>query len=260
MSTGKIIKAVAGGGVPRGIGGIVKRPLVDARAEARRVLAEAEARASAILEEAEASAAGLRQTAYVEGYESALLELNEHLLGARELRDTALLEVERDILKLAVKIAEKIIGRELERDDAALADIIATALRNARLQETLVIRVNPADLPAIKSHHARLDPTGRARFLDVIPDPRVARSGCVIEGASGTVNAQLATQLSVLERALLTRVPAVATKEPGKETVQEIATPAAKDPARRRRVKRGDDNPSQDLPAPSARRRVTNAD
>ncbi|HEX8284518.1 MAG TPA: FliH/SctL family protein [Pyrinomonadaceae bacterium] len=250
MSTGKIIKAAAGGSVPRGMRGIVKRPLVDARAEARRILAEAEERAAAIQEEAEASAAGLREAAYVEGHEAALLELNEHLLGARELRDTALSEVERDVLKLSVKIAEKIIGRELERDDAALADIVAAALRNARLQETLVIRVNPADLPAIKSHRARLDPAGRARFLDVIPDPRVARSGCVIEGASGTVNAQLATQLSVLERALLTRVPAAAAKDSAQETMREIATPAAKNPARRRRTRRGDDEPAQDLLTP----------
>nr|MDQ3806425.1 FliH/SctL family protein [Acidobacteriota bacterium] len=69
----------------------------------------------------------------------------------------------------------------------------------------LTVRVNPADLPAVEAHRARLDPAGRARFLDLVADPRVGPGGCVIESESGTVDAQLQTQLRVLERALLAR-------------------------------------------------------
>ncbi len=110
------------------------------------------------------------------------------------------------MLRLAVKLAEKIIGREIERDDAALADIVSAALRHARQQESLTVRVNPADLPRVQAHRERLDPSGRARFIDLVADPRVGHGGCVIEGESGTVDARLDTQLRVLERALLARV------------------------------------------------------
>jgi len=186
-------------------GAVVKRAVVDARAEARRILADAERDAEELRARAGHEAEELRDAAYQEGLESALAELNQILLEAHERRDSALAGAERDVLRLAVKLAEKIIGREVERDDAALADIVSAALRHARQQEALTVRVNPADLPRVQAHRERLDPSGRARFIDLVADPRVGHGGCVIEGESGTVDARLDTQLRVLERALLAR-------------------------------------------------------
>jgi type III secretion protein L len=184
-------------------GAVVKRSVVEARAEARRIVAEAAREAEELRESAEQAARELREAAYEEGREAALAELNLLLLEAHERRDAALAGAERDLLRLAVKLAEKIIGREIERDDAALADLVSAALRHARQQEALTVRVNPADLPRVRAHRERLDPSGRARFIDLVADPRVGHGGCVIEGESGTVDARLDTQLRVLERALL---------------------------------------------------------
>jgi type III secretion protein L len=200
---GNIIKR--GAGVAAESRGVVKRPVVEALAEARRIRAEAEEAARALRESSERAALELREAAYQEGREAALLEFAQLLLDARERRDAAVASAERDVLTLAVKLAEKIIGREIERDLAALADIVAAALRHARQNEALTVRVNPADLPSVEAHRTRLDPAGRARFLDLVADPRVGPGGCVIESESGTVDAQLETQLRVLERALLAR-------------------------------------------------------
>jgi type III secretion protein L len=189
-------------------GSVVKRVVVDARAEARRILAEAVRDADGLRECAEREARELREAAYEEGRETALSELNQILLEAHGRRDAALAGAERDVLRLAVKLAEKIIGREIERDDATLADIVSAALRHARQQESLTVRVNPADLPRVQAHRDRLDPSGRARFIDLVADPRVGHGGCIIEGESGTVDARLDTQLRVLERALLARAAA----------------------------------------------------
>ncbi|HEX8474470.1 MAG TPA: FliH/SctL family protein [Pyrinomonadaceae bacterium] len=205
MSAGNVIKNPTLKERAKSPNGVMKRAVVDARSEARRILSEAEHAATEIRARAEQTAAELREAAYQEGLEAALLELNEHLLEARERRDTALKEVEQDVLRLSVKLAEKIVGRELEQNEATLADIVATAMRHVRQHETLVVRVNPSDLPNVLAHRERLDPTGRARFLDVVADPRVAQGGCIIESESGTINAQLETQLRVLERALLAR-------------------------------------------------------
>ncbi len=206
---GNVIKKAALGRETAGeTRGVVKRPVVEARAEARRILAEAETGARELRESAEQLARELREAAYEEGREAALLEFTQLLLEARERRDAALASAERDLLRLAVKIAEKIIGREVERDGGgALADIVSTALRHARQNESLTVRVNPSDMPSVEAHRARLDPAGRARFLDLVSDPRVRPGGCIIESESGTVDAQLDTQLRVLERALLSRAP-----------------------------------------------------
>ena len=203
MSSGKIIKSVATNTSLRS--NITKRPVVDARAEARRILAEAEADAAAIRDGAESFARESRETAYREGSESALCEWNTLLLEAREQRDRALADVERDLLRLAVKIAEKILGREITSDRTTIVDIVASALRQARRNEMITMRVNPSDMPVIEKHRQRLDRAGREQFLDIMSDPHVAAGGCVIESESGAIDAQLETQLRVLERALLTR-------------------------------------------------------
>lgn len=200
-----IIKQPVAGERRRTRSGVVKRIVVESQEEARAIIAAAEAEAAAMRRNAEESSRELREAAYREGLEAALAELNEHLLAAREERDAALAGIERDVLRLVVKLAEKVIGREIEQNEATLADIVGTALRQARQDEMLTVRINPADLPAVQARRERLDPTGRARFLDLVPDPRVTHGGCVIESASGTINAQLDVQLKVLERALLAR-------------------------------------------------------
>jgi type III secretion protein L len=204
MSTEKIIK----GPGPNGSavrGPITKRQIVEARVEARRLVAAAEAEAAAIGAKAETEATERRETAYREGYETALLEWNNLLLEARENRDNAIAGIEQDLLRLAVKLAEKIIGRELKHDPKTFADIVTHALRNLRRNEMVTVRVNPADFAIAEGCRDRLDPAGRGRFLEVVADPRVSAAGCVIESQSGAIDAQLETQLRVLELALLTR-------------------------------------------------------
>lgn len=205
MSAGKIIKQPSIKGKSHPAGGIVKREIVDARAEAERILAEAEAEAAQLRISAETEARDARETAYQQGMESALLKLNQDLIAAREKRDAAIAEVERDVLRLAVKIAEKIIAHEIDRDDETIARIVGSALRHARQSEAVTVRVNPAALPVIENYREQFDTSGRIRFLDFVPDPRVNQGGCVIVTDTGTIDAQLDTQLRILERALLQR-------------------------------------------------------
>ena len=192
--------------------GVIKRSVVEARVEAERIHAEAAAAAAQVREAAAAEARELRERVSRGTREAALSEFIELLLEARERRDRALAEVEQDVLRLSVRIAEKVIGREIARDDTALADIVATALRHARQHESLSVRVNPADLQLVQAHRERIDGTVRARFIDFVPDPRVRSGGCIVESEAGTVDAALDTQLRVLERALLARTTSEARK------------------------------------------------
>jgi type III secretion protein L len=168
---------------------VVKRPLLEAKSEAARILAEAEETAKNLLLKTQEEVSALREAAYQEGYESALSEFTELLFEARERRDAAISQSEKDLLQLAVKIAEKIIVREIKRDSKALVDMIANALRNIRHQDLLTVRVNPADVPTL------------TEFRDSLQQSY----GCVIESEFGTVDAQLETQLRILERALVLR-------------------------------------------------------
>ncbi|HEX9961535.1 MAG TPA: FliH/SctL family protein [Pyrinomonadaceae bacterium] len=182
---------------------IVKNQIVAARAEAARILEEAEAFAAEIRREALEETAGLREQAYAEGMEKSLAEFEQNLLEALEIRERVWRETERDLLRLAVRLAEKIIGREIKAEKQTVTDIVAAALQNARRQEKLTVRVNPSDLSLIEEEREKFLPSGRARFIDFVADPRVASGGCLIESEVGTIDARLETQLRVLERALL---------------------------------------------------------
>ena len=182
---------------------IVKNQIVAARAEAARILEEAEAFAAETRREALEETAGLREQAYAEGMEKSLAEFEQNLLEALEIRERVWRETERDLLRLAVRLAEKIIGREIKAEKQTVTDIVAAALHIARQQEKLTVRVNPSDLSLIEEEREKFLPSGRARFIDFVADPRVASGGCLIESEVGTIDARLETQLRVLERALL---------------------------------------------------------
>jgi type III secretion protein L len=183
-------------------GGVVKRPLITARAEAKEIVARAAAEAEAIRREAERAAHEVRENAYQEGYSTGLAELNRHLLDARVARDRLLAEAEPEILRLAVRIAEKIIGRELERNQA-IVDIVKTALRQAQQSRTVTIRFNPADLPVIQAGRDRVGRSDPNRFVERVAVSQIGSGGCLIETESGSIDARLETQFRILEDALL---------------------------------------------------------
>jgi type III secretion protein L len=183
---------------------IVKNQIVSAQMEAARILEEAEDFAAEIRREALAEAEDLKTQAFREGTENALTEFERNLIESREIREKVWRETEKDLLRLAVRLAERIVGREIEKDDKTIIEIISTALQNARQQEKLTVRVNPKDLPTIEKETEKFS-SGRILFIDFVADPRVESSGCLIESEVGTIDARLETQLRVLERALLSQ-------------------------------------------------------
>src|SRR5262245_34666645 len=205
MSASKIVKAPPGDESPSAPSVVVKRAIVDANAEAARIIAEAEKEVAELRCAAEFAAREARERAYHEGLESALLELNQHLIDACETRRTVLADAEADLLRLAVRIAEKIIGHEINRSDSTVVDIVGTALRHARESEVVTVKINPSDAATLQKYRKRLEPQGRVRYMDFSPDPAVKPGGCLIVTETGTVDAQLETQLRVIERALLAR-------------------------------------------------------
>ncbi|MFN7928250.1 MAG: FliH/SctL family protein [Blastocatellia bacterium] len=106
-------------------------------------------------------------------------------------------------LQLAVKVAEKIIGRELQTHPATVAYIALTALQQARQSEMITLRANPADLPTLESFREHFAHSGRIQYVDILPDQHIEPGGCRIETEVGTVDAQIAVQLHTLGRALL---------------------------------------------------------
>ncbi|MGQ0505226.1 MAG: FliH/SctL family protein, partial [Myxococcaceae bacterium] len=130
--------------------------------------------------------------------------VTELMLRARAQRDEMLASTERGAVALACKIAEKIIGRDVERTPDLLVDIAATALENVRAVSAVTLRVNPRDAAILREKKKSLmELVGRVKDIAIKEDPDVPQTGCVIETDTGTFDAQLSTQLEMIQRVLL---------------------------------------------------------
>src|SRR5207302_7809839 len=117
-----------------------------AKLEAERLLNEARAEAERELQAARDEAERLRRKAELEGRERGLGAVTELLVGARLAAAKARANAEGDLRALAVRIAEKILGRELAVDANAVTDVAAEALRHVGEPRELLLRCSPDDL------------------------------------------------------------------------------------------------------------------
>jgi flagellar biosynthesis/type III secretory pathway protein FliH len=196
----KVIKA---GSAPNARRMIVEAPIYDAKLEAERLVSESRAEAERMLAEAEAEAERLRSKAVAEGRERGLGAVSELLVGARAAAARSRAGAGDELKTLAVRIAEKLLGRELALRPDAVTDVVAEALRHAGDPREVVLRVSPEDLAALERGKPRLVERCRsARLVAFRADEAVGRGGCIVETELGVVDARLSTQLDAIERAL----------------------------------------------------------
>lgn len=202
QTAANVIKRASNGTAYRGV---IKNQTIAARHEAKEIVAQALLEAETIIQNAGAEAERVLAEAHREGLEKALSEFEQHLFEIREIRTNVLDDVERDLLKLSVRIAEKIIGKELAADKRTVTNIVSTALKHARQREKVTVSVNPSDLAAISEESEKFSSSERIRILDFVADPSVPAGGCVIETEVGKIDARLETQLKVIENALISQ-------------------------------------------------------
>ncbi len=169
----------------------VREALAGAEAEARRVVAEAEAARERIV--AEATEAGRW-----EGQARAAAALARAALE----RDRILAAAEREVAALALAVARKVLGRELRLEREAVIDLAATALAEARTRRKVVLRVSPADAPAIHASEGRLGALLARAHLQIREDASLAPGDAVVDTEAGRIDARVETQLASLGRAI----------------------------------------------------------
>jgi type III secretion protein L len=199
----KIIKAKvaseAAGYAPK----IVRHEVFDASHEARKIVDAAGEQARRVLDEARREAAAIKETARTEGFEEGLTHWNQLVDEATRARAQALQEAEFEILRLAVRVAERILGQQLQLAPGMIADVVAEALKSVRHEKSLTIQVHPQHVEQVRQRMDRIYAvTGAARDIQIVPNPAIAQGGCIVETEMGTIDAQLETQLKCMEAAL----------------------------------------------------------
>ncbi len=145
------------------------------------------------------------------GFEAAgdkIASVQAMLTGAMEelgrLQQRVRHDIEKEVVELALAVAERIVRQELGANRGAIADVVREALKKVEHQQEVVVRVNPADKQFLDpSRLPATDPAGQAspiRFR-IEGDDAISRGGCFIETESGDIDARIETQLDIIRAA-----------------------------------------------------------
>lgn len=204
------------------------------------ILAEAEQEAEAILAEAARQAAEMREIGRREGhqagYEAGLAEGREKarqeaeelvrkardeaaamraeaeaimakaMQEAEKSRQQIVEEAAKDIINLAVAVAERLVRAHLAVDPDVVVRVARDALVASGMSERAVLRVNPLDLGAVQGAVDTLKAAvPQVRELVVEDDPAIPQGSAVVSGQGGVADGRWPVQLdnirSALERA-----------------------------------------------------------
>jgi type III secretion protein L len=184
--------------------GVMNAEVFEARQTAHGIVEEAQREKERIIAEAHREREEVLAKAREQGRQEGLAQATEILLRAKMQAGEMLASNERDTIALACKIAEKIIGRDLERQPELLVDMCATAIEQLRNARAMVLRVHPKTAQVLRSRKPELmELIGRAVDLAIREDQEVAPVGCIVQTEFGTVDAQLPTQFEMLQNVLL---------------------------------------------------------
>lgn len=183
------------------------------------IIEKARKNAAKIAEEAEEKAKGIYKKAFDDGYadgyqsgrEQAAREAKEELDRIKRLfaqidaRQAEMIkDNERNILKLAVKIAEKIVNRALTQDDEVFVKMFAGAVEGMFGQKLVKLTVSGHEASFATANSSYLLGLVRdAEQIEVFVDEKAPKGTCIIETESAIVDASASTQLKSMEKALL---------------------------------------------------------
>jgi len=188
---------------------VLKREVYEASREARDVVALAEEKARQIIAEAERERDGIREQARQDGHAQGLAEWNSIVATASQRADKLAKSWEETMLRLSVRVAEKIIGEQLRLHPETIVEIVRQVLKGARPGKRLVIQVNEAEAQRVRDRiHCLTEFLGVNSEIEIAASASVPCGGCVIESELGIIDARLETQLKCLEDALVRGVPA----------------------------------------------------
>ncbi len=193
--------------------GVLNAEEFEAHTTAKQIVAEAQKKA----EEIKAEALKFKEEVFAKAREEAKAEMtaraSEELARAKMQAGQMVADAEKDVVELSLKIAAKIIGRDLERDPDTVLEICASAIQSARGAKAMVLKVHPEDAKLLREKRPRLmELIGRALDIAVRDDTDVERGGCIIQTEYGVIDGQLRTQFDMLRQLL--------TPETGKKEVK----------------------------------------
>jgi flagellar assembly protein FliH len=115
------------------------------------------------------------------------------------LRTGVMRRSERELIRLALAMAERIVRREIDIDKALLSVMARVAIDRLGEHAVATIHLHPSDCEVALSQR---DPS-QPGPIEIVADVNVPRGGCLVRSAFGSVDMGIDSQMRELARALL---------------------------------------------------------
>ncbi|MDD3420009.1 MAG: FliH/SctL family protein [Candidatus Gastranaerophilales bacterium] len=111
--------------------------------------------------------------------------------------------IQSDLAELSLKIAAKIIKKEVQTDSTVVLSIISDVIKDiGRDEKHIIIKVHPDDTDNIRENLPNLFPTLQTEAKIIIEaDDDIETGSCIVETKNGLIDARFTTQLEILENA-----------------------------------------------------------
>ena len=129
--------------------------------------------------------------------QNALAESIEKLASAK---DDISAQIEKELVTLAIKIAQKIVGQEIGLDESIALEMTKRSLKQIDSRALAEVHLNPEDLTFVQEKQGEIDFHGS---LKLIEDQSVTKGGCLVHTETGDLDARIESQFEEIVEGLL---------------------------------------------------------
>lgn len=170
--------------------------------QARDIIHKAQQEAEEYRTDISREADQIKDKARKEGFEEGLNTFNTHLLQFDKQLQLIRMELQKQILPLALKAAKKIVGDQLTLAPETIVEIVIQAIGPVVQNHRFTIYVNKADKDLLEAQRGKIrNLLEQVQTLNIVDRADIPPGGCVIETESGIINATLENQWRALEAA-----------------------------------------------------------
>jgi len=125
----------------------------------------------------------------------------EAIVAIGKLRSQLYAQVEREVVKLAIEVAKKIVHREIQADRDIIQTLVKVALSHVADKSAVTVHLHPIDYNYLLEHRAELTRGAEdGRDIVLLADKSIDRGGCLIETECGDIDARIEEEFRELER------------------------------------------------------------
>ena len=134
-------------------------------------------------------------------FQEKIQSINTFLKNLEKESKELILNMDKEVLNLALNIAQKLILKEIERDPEILLRLIREALNYIAEGTELNIKVNPEEYKFLKENLLKYIPPSQK--IKLIPDESISKGGIFIETSLGVIDATFEKRWKKLLETLL---------------------------------------------------------